>query len=156
MCKILLNGDVAFNRYGILKSTLKYHYVKFESVANLLGIPFGDVTREQYFGTISKRPLPLLSMYDVTFLSKTIISRGKNNNEMGRDDVVNLVMELFQNTNRHNFEYHYDYLVRRKKIDGVNRDGRVMAAQPKKNNRSAITVLQKCGWYSTLEDSWDK
>ena len=42
---ILLNGDAAFNCHGIPKSTLKYHYVKFESFDNLLGIKFGDVTR---------------------------------------------------------------------------------------------------------------
>ena len=126
MCNILLNGDVASNRHGILTSTLKNHSVKFESVANLLDIPFGDVTREKYFGAISKRPPPLLSMDDVTLFSKTIVSRDNNNNRMGQDDVINLVMELSQNDNRNKCEDHYDYLVRRKKLDGVKRDGRVV------------------------------
>ena len=46
VCDILLNGNVAFNSHSIPKSTLKYHSVKFEIVADLLDIPFGDVTRE--------------------------------------------------------------------------------------------------------------
>ena len=45
---------------------------------------------------------------------------------MGRKDVVNLVMELSQNENQKKCEDNYDYLVRRKKLDGVKRDGRVV------------------------------
>ena len=72
MCDILLNGDATFNHHGIPESTLKYHDVKFGSVSNLLDIPFGGVTREQYFGDIYKQSPPILSMDDVTFLSKKL------------------------------------------------------------------------------------
>ena len=83
VCNILLNRGAAFNRHGIPKSTLKDHSFKFKSIADLLDIPFGDVTREQYFGAISKQTPPLPSMDDVTFLLETIIPRDRNNNRMG-------------------------------------------------------------------------
>ena len=95
-------------------------------------------------------------MGDVTFLSKTTVSRDNNNNGMVREDDVNLVMELSQNDNRNKCEYHYDYLVRRDKLDGAKRDGRVVAAQPTTTNRSEITVSQQWIWYSTLEDTWEE
>ena len=152
---ILLNGNVAFHRHGIPKSTLKDNSVKFESVANLLDIPFGDITREQYFGDIYKRTPPLLYMDDVAFISKTIVSRDNNNNGMGREDVVNLVMDLSQNNNRKKFEDNYDYLVYRNKLDGVKRDGRVAAAQPTTINRYETTVSKQWIWYSTLEETWN-
>ena len=69
VCNILFNCGADFNRHGNLKSTLKYHYVKFKSVAELLDIPFGGVTRDQYYGAISKQSPPLMSMDDFTFLS---------------------------------------------------------------------------------------
>ena len=86
-------------------------------------------------------------MDDVTFLSKTIISCDNNKNRMGRDDVVNLVMELSKNDNQKKCENHYDNLVRRKKINGMNRDCRVVAEQPTPINRSAITVSQQWRLY---------
>ena len=56
---------------------------------------------------------------------------------MGRDDVVNLVMDMSQNDNQKKCEDHYDYLVRRKKLNEMKNDGRVVAKQPAKTNRSA-------------------
>ena len=156
VCNILLNGDVAFNRHGILKSNLKYHSVKFKSVANLLDIPFVYFAREHYFGSIYKQPPPLLYMDDFTFLLKQIVSRDNNNNRMGQEDVVNLLMELSQNEKRKKCEDHYYYLVRRTKFDGAKCDGRVVVAQPTTTNRSSITALQQWRWYSTLEYTWYK
>ena len=127
VCNILLNGDAAVNRHRIQKSTLKDRAVRFESVSSLLDIPFGDVTREHYFGAIFKQPPRLLYMDDVIFLSKTIVYHDKNNKSMGPDDSVNMVMELSQNDNQNKCEDNYDYLVHRKKIDGVKRDSRVVA-----------------------------
>ena len=106
VCDIFLNGDAAFNRHRIQKSTLKDHAVRFESVSSLLDIPFGDVTREHYFGAIFKRPPPLLSMDDVTLLSKTTVYCDNNNNRMGRDDIIDLVMDMSQNNNQKKCEDH--------------------------------------------------
>ena len=72
MCDILLNYDATLNCYDILKSNLKDHDFKLKNVTNLLDIPFGGVTREQYFGDIYKQSPPILSMDDVTFLSKKL------------------------------------------------------------------------------------
>ena len=66
---------------------------------------------------------------------------------MGPDDSVNMVMELSQNDNQNKCEDHYDYLVRRKKLDGVKRDDRVVEAQTTTNNRSKITLLKQWRWY---------
>ena len=128
VCDILFNGDAALNRHGIPKSTLKDHAVKFDSVVNQINIPFSAVTREHYFGAISKRPPPLLTMDDVTFLLKTTVYCDNNNNRMGRDDIIYLVMDMSQNNNQKKCEDHYDYLVHRKKLDGVKRDGVVVTA----------------------------
>ena len=75
---------------------------------------------------------------------------------MGQDDVINLVMYLSQSDSHKKCEDHYDYLVRRKKLNGVKRYGRVMVSQPTSTNMSAITDLQQWRWYSTPEDTWDE
>ena len=91
-----------------------------------------------------------------TFLSKTIISFENNNNRMGWDDVVNMVMELSQKGNWKKWENNYYYLVRSKKLDGVKCDGRVVAEQPTTINRSSITVSWQWICCAKLEDKWSK
>ena len=156
VCDILLNGDADFNHHGIPTSNLKDHAFKLKRFSNLIYILFGDVTREKYFGDISKQPPPLMYMDYTAFLSKTIVYRENNNNGTGGDDVVNLVTELSQNNNQNKCGDNYYYLVCMKKPNGVKRDGIVVAAHPTTTNRSTLTVLQQWIWYSTLEDTWAK
>ena len=75
---------------------------------------------------------------------------------MGQDDVINLVTELSQNDNKKKCEDHYDYLVRKKRLNVANHDGRYVAEHPTTTNRSAITVSQQWIWYLTHEDTCTK
>jgi len=72
---------------------------------------------------------------------------------MSRDEVINLIMEMKQTSNKRKCENHYDYLIRSKKMPELKRFGRVTTAQATTIKRSQITVEQQLRWHTTVESA---
>ena len=58
----------------------------------------------------------LLNAEDIVFLQRMITSRDEGNNGIPRAEVVSLIMELKQTSNRKRCENHLDYLIREKRF----------------------------------------
>ncbi|KAG7372912.1 hypothetical protein IV203_033636 [Nitzschia inconspicua] len=132
-------------------TTLKDNIKAFSKAANTWNVPLELVTRDMVFAG-ANRPA-LLSENDIAFLSECITKRDESNNGMSRKEVIRMVQEIAQCSSFMTAENHYDYLVRKKKLIGVKRNGRVTTAQPTTTKRSQVTPAQQLRWHTAFEDA---
>lgn len=119
----------------------------FQEAAKANNVPLESVSRQMVY----KGHDSLLTAEDIAFLQEVVKYRDEANNGMGRDEVVSLIMELKQTTNRKQCQNHYDYLIRKKVFTDLKRFGRVTKAQATTTKRSQITVEQQFRWHTTVD-----
>lgn len=106
-------SDNSDNRYDIVacsipRSTVSRMATKFCEIADARSIKPEAVTREMVYAGDNS----LLNEEDLALLQRVITSRDEANNGLRRAEVVSLIMELKQTSNRRRCENHLDYLVR--------------------------------------------
>jgi hypothetical protein len=137
----------------IPRTTMGQHKAAFEAAAKQHSIPLADVTCQMVFpkAECGGGRAPLLTADDCKFLTDIAISRDLRNNGMTRSEIITMVMELSQSGSRQQAKNHYDHLVRKGKLSGLKRGGRVVTAQKTTTKRSQITVEQQLRWHTAVD-----
>ena len=136
---------------SIARSVLHFHRNKFAGAAVEHCVELKDVTAEMVY---PKYKSALLSAKEVQFLVTTIEYRDASNNGMSRSEVISLIMQLKQTSERKKCEDHYDYLIRSKQLQTLKRHGRVVGAQATTTKRSQVMPEQQLRWHTALEEGF--
>jgi hypothetical protein len=76
-----------------------------------------------------------------------------NNNGMSCKETITLIMD-WTGCGDGIATNHFAYLVRKKKLPDLKRDGRVVIAQKTTTKRGQITIEQQVHWHGVIESIW--
>ncbi len=93
---------------------------------------------------------------DIAVMSAIICCRDKNGNGMARKEVVSMVRDVCGAPTLKSAENHYDYLIRKGKLQDLKRGGRVVKAQKTTTKRCCINVAQQLRWHGLIESIWEE
>lgn len=110
------------------------------------------MTVDDIFSTVKNNSLT--SEADQCFIEGIVRFRDKNNNGMGRKEIVTVIMKLSECSNYKTAENHLDYLIRSNRFKLLKRGGRVVTAQRTTTKRLQITVPQQLRWHCTVDFVW--
>ena len=97
----------------------------------------------------------LLSDELITVLQDIIWKRDEINNGVSCKEAIQLIVDLGQCISSRSAENRLDYLIRKKKLTGLKRGGRVVTAQSTTTERSQINCEQQLRWYVLIKSEWD-
>ena len=141
---------VALRSNSIHESGIIVPSSTIKSVAQRLGNR--EITVENCFEKSSRG---LLSDELITVLQDIIRKRDEINNGVSRKEAIQLIVDLGQCTSSRSAENHLDYLIRKKKLTGLKRGGRVVTAQSTTTERSQINCEQQLRWHFLIESEWN-
>jgi len=117
------------------------------------GIRFGDITADMMH---KQKKQGLLGESDLKFIEDVIVTRDEANNGMGRGEVIHLISEVSQCSDRIKCKNHWDHLVRSGKMKALKAGGKVKKAQTTTTKITQITVEQQLRWHTTVESGLEE
>jgi len=109
------------------------------------------VTKENVF---PKKRKALLGNDEIKWLQDVVHQRDINNEGMSRKEVVKVIAEVGRCPNLEKAEYHLNYLIRKKALNRLKREGRVVTAQSTTSERSQISIPQQYRWHVVIGNVW--
>lgn len=93
---------------------------------------------------------------DIAVMSSIICCRDKNGNGMSRKEVITMLRDICSAPTLKSAENHYDYLIRKGKLQDLKRGGRVVKAQKTTTKRCCINAAQQLRWHGLIESIWEE
>lgn len=131
-------------------TTLTRSKERFQEAAEEHKVPVHMLTRLKVF---PEKSTALLKEHEVEMLQAAIVHRDASNKGMKRKEVISLIMEMVQTSNRKKCELHYEYLVRAGRLTQLKRGGKVSTAQGTTTNRSQVLREQQLRWHCTVDQA---
>ena len=97
----------------------------------------------------------LLSNEAIDILQDIIRRRDLTNNGVTRSEAITIIVDLGQAKTFKVAENHLDYLIRKKKLNMLKRNGRIVTAQATTTERCQINKRQQLRWHFLIETEWE-
>ena len=110
------------------------------------------ITHENVFPS---KTSALLSNDQVDFVQDIIVKRDQDNNGVSRKEAIDIIYNLAGEKKMKDAENHYDYLIRKARLNRISRGGKVTAAQSTTSEHCGITVPQKLRWRVLVDTVWE-
>jgi len=111
-----------------------------------------EVTHENVFPSTRNS---LLSNEQVEWLQDIIHQHDINSKGMSRREAITIIAEVGRCSSMNQAEDHYNYLVKKKRLAKLKRNGRVITAQSITSERSQISIRQQYRWHLLIDRMWE-